>query len=155
MNVWLVTHLQYLSWFECKNKTCVLAVEKKGLLISEPLPLVEEVYLPLSAPYFCFSFLCLSPYLPWCVSWLPRSMLCKEVEIRSQIYRAWVLGQHTHTHTHVVKMWGQVEHICRITLSSWEGIQYSEQQPCLVELSPKNRDKIFLRIQTQCLSLKP
>lgn len=49
-NMLLVTHLQYRSRFMCKNKTVFLhsCKSKKGHLISEPLPLVEEVYIPLS-----------------------------------------------------------------------------------------------------------
>lgn len=50
-NMLLVTNLQYLSRFMWKNKTVFLhsCNSKKGCLISEPLPLDEEVSLPLSA----------------------------------------------------------------------------------------------------------
>lgn len=78
----------------CKNKTVFLrsCKSKKRCLISEPLPLVEEVYLPLSASTP------VSPLMPVTFSGLmcllPGSRLHKEVETHSQTYRAQVLGQH-------------------------------------------------------------
>lgn len=76
-NMLLVTYLQYHSRFMCKNKTVFLlsCKSKKGRLISEPLPLVEEVYIShsVSIPVSTLMPVTLSGLMCLLIAWIQAS----------------------------------------------------------------------------------